>query len=58
MITLKLKTLFLILPALCFLSPIWAAEFTYKELYESFGELEAGLRIWNISVYVHRGTAR
>ena len=27
-------------------------------IYESFGELEAGLRIWNISVYVHRGTAR
>jgi hypothetical protein len=27
-------------------------------IYEDFGELEAWLRIWNISVYVHRGTAR
>ena len=27
-------------------------------IYKGFGELEAWLRIWNISVYVHRGTAR
>src|ERR1700724_2903415 len=27
-------------------------------IYKGYGELEAGLRIWNISVYVHRGTAR
>src|ERR1700720_1278349 len=28
-----------------------------RGIYKGFGELEAGLRIWNISVYVHRGTA-
>src|SRR6202011_1105112 len=51
MMTLKLKTLFLILPALLFLSPICAAEFTYKEYTKASESWRRGF-VFGISRYM------
>ena len=51
MTTLKLKTLFLILPALFFLSPICAAEFTYKEYTKASESWRRGF-VFGISRYM------
>jgi hypothetical protein len=51
MMTLKLKTLFLILPALFFLSPICAAEFTYKEYTKASESWRRGF-VFGISRYM------
>jgi hypothetical protein len=51
MTTLKLKTLFLILPALFFLSPICAAEFTYKEYTKGSESWRRGF-VFGISRYM------
>jgi hypothetical protein len=49
--TFKLKTLFLILPVLFFLSPIWAAELTYKEYTKSPETWRRGF-VFGISRYM------
>jgi hypothetical protein len=51
MTTLKLKTLFLILPALFFLSPICAAEFTYEEYTKASESWRRGF-VFGISRYM------
>jgi len=51
MTTLKWKTLFLILPALFFLSPICAAEFTYKEYTKASESWRRGF-VFGISRYM------
>src|SRR3979490_1144323 len=51
MMTLKLKTLFLILPTLFFLSPICAAEFTYKEYTKASESWRRGF-VFGISRYM------
>ena len=51
MMTLKLKTLFLILPALFFLGPICAAEFTYKEYTKATESWRRGF-VFGISRYM------
>ena len=49
--TFKLKTFFLLLPVLFFLSPIWAAEFTYKEYTKSSEPWRRGF-VFGISRYM------
>jgi hypothetical protein len=49
--TLKLKTIILILPVLFFLSPIWAAEFTYKEYTKNSEVWKRGF-VFGISRYM------
>jgi hypothetical protein len=51
LMTFKLKTLFVILPVLFFLSPIWAAEFTYKEYTKASESWRRGF-VFGISRYL------